>query len=37
MEAAQNEFKLDTIETPKETKEKDKSAKKGRPKIVASN
>ena len=37
IEAAQNEFKLDTIETPKETKEKDKSAKKGRPKIVASN
>ena len=35
MEAAQNEFKLDTIEssTPKE---KEKS-KKGRPKIVASN
>ena len=37
IEAAQNEFKLDTIENPKETKEKDKSAKKGRPKIVASN
>ena len=37
MEAAQNEFKLDSIESSKETKEKDKSAKKGRPKIVASN
>ena len=35
LEAAQNEFKLDSIES-KEPKEKDKS-KKGRPKIVASN
>ncbi len=35
LEAAQDEFKLDTIEA-KDTKDKDKS-KKGRPKIVASN
>jgi len=35
LEAAQNEFKLDSIEA-KEAKDKDKS-KKGRPKIVASN
>ena len=35
IEAAQNEFKLDTIETSG-SKEKEKS-KKGRPKIVASN
>ncbi len=35
LEAAQNEFKLDSIET-KESKDKEKS-KKGRPKIVASN
>ena len=35
LEAAQNEFRLDSIEA-KETKEKDKS-KKSRPKIVASN
>ncbi len=35
LEAAQSEFKLDSIET-KESKEKEKS-KKGRPKIVASN
>ena len=35
LEAAQNEFKLDSIEA-KESREKDKS-KKGRPKIVASN
>ena len=35
LEAAQNEFKLESIEA-KESKEKDKS-KKGRPKIVASN
>ena len=37
MEAAQNEFKLDSIESSKETKEKEKSGKKIRPKIVASN
>ena len=37
IEAAQNEFKLDSIEASKETKEKEKSGKKGRPKIVASN
>ena len=37
MEAAQNEFKLDSIESSKETKEKEKSGKKSRPKIVASN
>ncbi len=37
LEAAQNEFKLDSIES-KEAKEKDKDkSKKGRPKIVASN
>ena len=35
LEAEQNEFKVDTIETS-DKKEKDKS-KKGRPKIVASN
>ena len=35
LEAAQNEFKLDSIEA-KESKDKEKS-KKGRPKIVASN
>jgi len=35
LEAAQNEFKLESIEA-KESKEKDKS-KKGRPKIVATN
>ena len=35
LEAAQSEFKFDSIET-KESKEKEKS-KKGRPKIVASN
>ena len=35
LEAAQSEFKLDSIEA-KESKDKDKS-KKGRPKIVASN
>ena len=35
LEAAQSEFKLDSIEA-KELKEKEKS-KKGRPKIVASN
>ena len=35
LEAAQSEFKLDTIES-KDTKDKEKS-KKGRPKIVASN
>ncbi len=35
LEAAQNEFKLESIEA-KEAKEKDKS-KKNRPKIVASN
>jgi len=39
MEAAQSEFKLDSIESKetKEVKEKEKSSKKGRPKIVASN
>ena len=37
LEAAQNEFKLDSIESSKETKEKEKSGKKSRPKIVASN
>ena len=37
LEAAQNEFRLDSIEA-KENKEKDKDkSKKGRPKIVASN
>ena len=34
LEAAQDEFKLDTIETKEKEKEK---SKKGRPKIVASN
>ena len=36
LEAAQSEFKLDTIET-KESKESKGKDKKGRPKIVASN
>ena len=36
LEAAQNEFKLDSIESKESSKDKDKS-KKGRPKIVASN
>ena len=37
LEAAQNEFRLDSIEA-KENKEKDKDkSKKSRPKIVASN
>ena len=37
LEAAQNEFKLDSIEA-RESKDKDKEkSKKGRPKIVASN
>ena len=36
LEAAQDEFKLDSIETKDKDKDKDK-AKKGRPKIVASN
>ena len=36
LEAAQDEFKLEEIEA-KENKEKEKVAKKGRPKIVASN
>ena len=37
MSAAENEFKLDTI-NKEEPKEKDKEkTKKGRPKIVASN
>ena len=36
LEAAQNEFRLESIEA-KEDKEKKKSLKKGRPKIVASN
>ena len=37
LEAAQNEFRLDSIEA-KETKDKEKEkSKKGRPKIVASN
>ena len=36
LEAAQDEFKLDSIES-KETKESKEKPKKGRPKIVASN
>jgi len=36
LEAAQDEFKLEEIQA-KESKEKEKVAKKGRPKIVASN
>ena len=36
LEAAQDEFKLESIEA-KEAKEKEKAGKKGRPKIVASN
>ena len=36
LEAAQDEFKLDSIETKDKDKDEDK-AKKGRPKIVASN
>ena len=38
LEAAQNEFKLDSIEAKEsKEKEKEKSKKSGRPKIVASN
>ena len=38
LEAAQNEFKLDSIESKESSKDKDKDkSKKGRPKIVASN
>tara|TARA_Y100000590_G_scaffold74462_2_gene82227 strand:- start:188 stop:664 length:477 start_codon:yes stop_codon:yes gene_type:complete len=37
LEAAQNEFKLDSIEAKESSKDSKEKSKKGRPKIVASN